>query len=110
MKNIWLVLLMYIAFFIYSISGVFFKFASGFTFLSLPYIFCYGGGIFVIGIYALLWQQVLKHIPLSVAMASKSVCLIFSIIWAVVLFNEKIDVKAFCGIVLVLCGILIIGR
>lgn len=54
---------MYAAFFIYSLSVVFAKLASRLTPLSLPYLLCLGGIIAVMGIYAVLWQQVLRNGP-----------------------------------------------
>ena len=51
-------LLMYAFFFVYSLSSIFSKLASRENFLSLPYILCFGGVIFVLGLYAVLWQQV----------------------------------------------------
>ena len=45
---------------VYTLSGIAAKFASGFEFLSFEFIACYGAEIFALGIYAILWQQVLK--------------------------------------------------
>ena len=41
------------------------------------------------GIYAIAWQQVIKKFSLSTAYANKSVYLLWSQIWAVVIFHEK---------------------
>lgn len=100
---------MYVAFLIYSLSGIISKLASMHTFLSLYYNLCFIGIICVLGIYAFLWQQVLKKIPLSVAMSNKPIVLVLGILWAVLIFDEKITWKLFVGIILILCGILIIG-
>lgn len=100
---------MYVAFFIYSLSGIFSKFASNQVFLSFQYNLYFVGIIVILGIYAILWQQVLKKIPLSVAMANKPVVLIFTTIWAVLFFHEKINVKFFLGITLIIIGLFIIG-
>lgn len=102
-------LLMYAAFFIYSLSSIFSKLASRETFLSLPYILCFGGIIFILGLYAVLWQQVLKKIPLSVAMANKPVALVLSLLWAFLLFKEQLSLKVILGVVLMLGGIIVIG-
>lgn len=77
--------------------------------MSVGYILCFAGIILILGVYALLWQQVLKKIPLSIAMANKPIVLVLGILWAVLIFDEKITWKLFVGIILILCGILIIG-
>ena len=109
MKNKGSFLLMYLAFFIYSLSGIFSKLASTKDFLSFSYILCFVGVIFILGVYALLWQQVLKRIPLSVAMANKPFVLVFGTLWAVLLFGEIIGVKFFIGIAIIIAGLFVMG-
>ena len=89
---------------IYTSSTVISKIAAqsaesgkGWTFLLL-----YGAEIGVLGIYALCWQQVIKRVELSVA-------LLWSLLWAVLLFGEQITVKKLIGVCLVLAGTLIIN-
>ena len=100
---------MYFAFFIYSLSGIFSKIAAARDFLSVEYLLCFGAMVFIMALYALLWQIVLKKIPLSVAMSSKPVVLVFSLLWAVCLFGEKISARMLLGILLIFCGIIVIG-
>ena len=100
---------MYIAFFIYSLSGVFSKIASGYNMISWQYILCFGMVIFILGIYAVMWQQVLKKIQLSVAMANRPVTMIFSTIWAVLFFHETVGWLFFIGLALVIAGLFVIG-
>lgn len=100
---------MYLSFFIYSLSSIFSKLASREPFLSLPYILCFGGIIFILGLYAVLWQQVLKKIPLSVAMANKPVALVLNLLWAFLFFKELLSLKVILGVAFMLCGIIVIG-
>ena len=100
---------MYMAFFIYSLSGIFSKLASKHDFLSLPYILCFVGVIFILGFYAILWQQVLKKLPLSIAMSNKPFVLVFGTLWAVLLFGEIIGVKFFIGIAIIIAGLFVMG-
>lgn len=100
---------MYVAFFIYSLSGIFSKIASKQNFLSLYYNLFFIGIILVLGVYAILWQQVLKKISLSVAMSNKPIVLILGILWAVLFFDETVDVKFFIGIPLIIIGLFVIG-
>ena len=109
MKKSFSFFLMYVGFFIYSLSSILTKTASFQEFLSWKYIFCFAGIVAVLGIYAILWQQVLKNIPLSVAMSQKPVALILGLFWALIIFKEPISLKTGIGIILVLFGLVIIG-
>jgi drug/metabolite transporter (DMT)-like permease len=100
---------MYIAFFIYSLSGVFSKIASNYSMLSWQYVLCFGVIITILGIYAVLWQQVLKNVQLSVAMANKPIVLVLGTIWAVVFFGERIGIIFVIGMLMILGGLIVIG-
>ncbi len=102
--------LMYASFFIYSLSGIFSKQASKYEIFSIQYILYFCGIILILCIYALLWQQVLKKVPLSIAMANKPIVLIFSFIWAIVLFKEAISVKTLIGGIFICLGVFVIGK
>lgn len=54
------------------------------------------------GIYAIAWQQVIKKFSLSTAYANKSVYLLWSQIWAVVIFHENLSAQNIIGILVVL--------
>ena len=110
MKNKSAYILMLLSFFIYSLSSFFSKLASRYEMFSMPYIFCFCGIIIVLGLYGILWQQVLKNIDLSVAMAFKPLCLILSVLWSVIFFSEHLSHKMITGIVLIILGIFIISR
>lgn len=101
--------LMYLSFFIYSLSSILSKLAAQQDFLSLRYILCFCGIVLVLGVYAILWQQVLKYIPLSVAMSNKPVALVLSLFWAFILFDEVFNLKTIAGAAIILIGIIIIG-
>ena len=53
------------AIFIYTTSGVFSKLASQQNFASLLYIAFLCGSVAVLGIYAVLWQQIIKRMPVG---------------------------------------------
>lgn len=74
-----------------------------------PFLLLYGAEIGVLGIYALCWQQVIKRVELSVAYANRAMALLWSLLWAVLLFGEQITVKKLIGVGLVLAGTLIIN-
>lgn len=62
------------------------------------------------GIYAIAWQQVIKKMPLSVAYANKSVYLLWSQVWAVLIFHENLSVQNIIGILVVLVGVWTVQR
>jgi hypothetical protein len=65
---------------LYSIGSVFSKLASQEDFLSLGFIFFYGLFLMVLFVYALLWQQILKRFPLTVAFANKAITILWGIV------------------------------
>ncbi len=94
---------------IYTLSGVAGKFASRYAFLSPGFILCYGIEILILGVYAILWQQIIKRFDLSVAYANRSIALLWSMIWAVLLFHETVTVKNLIGVVIVIAGTMIVN-
>lgn len=102
-------LMLQLVFFIYSISSIVSKMASGEEFFSLGFLFFYGLDIMVLGIYALLWQQVIKKFELSVAYANKAITLLWAPIWGIILFQEQITPGKVAGILLVMVGIVILN-
>ena len=93
---------------IYSSAGFFSKLASGYDSLSLPYIGCLGGVVIVLGIYAVLWQMVLKRVPLNHAYLFRSLGVVFGLAIAYLAFHESISWQNLLGAAIVLCGLLIL--
>lgn len=96
-------------FFIYSISSVVSKLASNYETFSPAFILLYGVDVLVLGIYALLWQQVIKRFELSIAYANKAVTLLWALVWGIFLFHETITLWKIAGILLVMLGIFILN-
>lgn len=94
---------------IYTASGVAGKLASGYEFLSAGFILFYGLEILILGIYALLWQQVIKRFDLSVAYANRSVALLWSVVWASLIFHETVTIKNLIGVAIVIAGTMIVN-
>ena len=96
-------------FFIYSINSIVAKLASEQEQFSIAFIMFYGLELVILGIYALLWQQIIKKFELSVAYANKAVTLIWGMIWGALLFKEQITLSKTAGILLVIAGIVILN-
>ncbi|MBE6353838.1 EamA family transporter [Treponema sp.] len=101
--------LMHLSFLIYCSYAVIGKLAAKLDFLSLKFIAVYCGVFFILGIYALLWQQVLKHISLTTAITNKSITIIWGLLAGYFLFQESITKTKILGAILILCGILILS-
>lgn len=65
------------------------------------------GAIGVMGVYAILWQQVLKRIELSMAYMFKGTSIVFVMLLAYVLFGEQITWNNIVGAIIIIVGIVL---
>lgn len=56
-------------------------------------------------VYAALWQQTLKRMPLSFAYSNKAVCTLWSCLFGLVFFGETLTWGKAAGIAIVLVGV-----
>ena len=103
------ILMLQIVFFIYSINSVVAKFASAQEPFSLNFILLYGLELCVLGVYAILWQQLIKRMELSVAYSNKAVVLLWAMVFGALLFKEQITLTKVAGILLVIIGIVVLN-
>ena len=94
---------------IYTGSGIAAKLAAGRELFSPGFCFFYGLEIAVLGVYAILWQQIIKRFELSVAYANRAMVLVWSLIWAVCIFGDRLTVQNLAGIALVIAGTVIVN-
>lgn len=97
----------------FSFTSVFSKLASNclnrdgirslwlYVFLFLMLLNCF--------VYALAWQKVIKKFELNVAYANRSIYLIWSQVWAVVIFHENLTVRNIVGLLIVFAGVMIVS-
>ncbi len=95
---------------VYSFCGVFSKLAAGNDFLSVPFIIFYGLSLLLLGIYAVFWQQILKHFALTEAFFNKAVIVIWGMVWGALFFGEQITVNMIIGAVIIIIGIRVLAR
>lgn len=107
MKKIKPYIILHLILFLSSLGGICSKTAAGKPFLSFEFCLFYGLMILILGVYAILWQQVLKSLPLNVAYANKSVVMIWSALWGVLFFNETITLSNIIGTIIVLAGVML---
>ena len=98
-------IILFIAFFLDSISIVCGKLASGYATMSFPFLVWYAADVFFLGVFAILWQQILKKMPLSVAYSSRPVVTILGVIYGVLFFKDQLSVLGIIGIVVIIAGI-----
>ena len=73
--------------------------------MSWNYILGLIGAIGVMGLYAILWQQILKRIELSLAYMFKGTSLVFVMLLAYALFDEQITWNNIVGAIIIIVGI-----
>lgn len=100
-------LLLCLAVAIYSMSGFFTKLAAGYTFMSITYVLCLVAVVGVLGLYAVLWQMILKRVPLSVAYPFRSLGVVYGLAIAGFAFHEPITWQNLLGGAIVMLGLFI---
>lgn len=94
----------------YSLGAVCSKSASRYRFFSAGFLFYYGLAFAVLAVYAVVWQQLLKKIPLVTGYANKAVTVIWGLLWGRLFFEEAITVNGVTGAVLIMFGIYIVVK
>ena len=95
---------------IYSVTSVFAKLAG----LQLgagswlPTLIFLGLEMLALVIYSVLWQQVLRRMPLSFAYSNKGVCTLWTAVFGLVFFGESLTWGKALGILVVLIGVLLV--
>ena len=106
-SNLKYYILLHVLLMVYSISGLLSKLAAKVVFMSIPFILLYLGIVFLLGIYAIFWQQIIKALPLTIAYANKAVSVIWGLVWGILFFHEKLTLGKLLGICLIVTGIIL---
>jgi len=101
-------ILLHLILLFYSFAGVLSKLAAKNDFMSLNFIFLYSIMIIILFAYAILWQRVLKKMPLTTAFANKAIVVIWGMIWGTIIFGETITKMDILGSVIVVIGICLV--
>jgi len=101
---------LYINFVLLSLSSVFANIAGQHDFLTLVAITLYVLSFLLLILYAIVWQQVLKRIPLTIAFANRPVTILLGIIWGILLFSEEISIRNIIGIIIAFTGVVIVVK
>jgi len=102
-------LLLHAILLMYALSDVTSKLAASKEFMSFQFILLYGIVLFILFLYALLWQQILKIIPLITAYVNKAVTIIWGLVFGVLIFHEQITVGKIIGAILIISGVILVA-
>ena len=90
-----------------SVGGVFAKSAATQPFFSPNFCYAYAALMITLVVHAVGWQQIIKHLPLTLAYASKSIGLVYAMFWGVMVFDETVSVGKVIGIIITVAGVLL---
>lgn len=103
-------LLLHVILGVYAGSSVCSKLAARQPFLNAAFILLYGLMLAALVVYAVGWQQVIKHLPLTTAYANKAVTVVWGILLGLVVFGEAVTLRQVIGAVIIICGIVLFVR
>ena len=101
---------LHIELFVLSLSGICSKMAAQYTFFSPWWIFWYALVLLNLGVYAIVWQQIIKHLPLTTAYANKAIGIVWGIFWGIIIFGEQIKWNMIVGAVIVIIGVIVVVK
>lgn len=104
-KDLRILIFLHFVLLIYSLLGIFSKLAAQYPLFSIPFLMCYGVVIINLGLYAIIWQQIIKRMPLITAYANKAITVIWGIVWGVLFFQETITMNRIFGALIIIVGI-----
>ncbi|MDL2218986.1 EamA family transporter [Ruminococcaceae bacterium OttesenSCG-928-O06] len=103
-------LLLYAALILYSFISVVSKLTGRFEVLSPGFVGLYTAVVALLGLYALLWQQVLKRLPLLTAYVNKAVTIVLGMVWGLLFFGEPIKWNMLLGTAIIVAGVVLMGK
>ena len=65
--------------------------------------------LFVCVFYAFCWQKVIRHFDLHIGYANRSVYLVWSQLWAYLIFSESLTVRNIIGMFTVMFGVIVVS-
>lgn len=77
---------------------------------SLMFLLGVGGVFLLFGLYAIVWQQLLKRLPLSLAYMFKGTSLLFVLLLSALFLGDAITWQNLVGAVLIIVGIVLFAR
>ena len=107
-NNVRYYIMLHVLLMIYSFSGVCSKMAAKYESLSIEFCFFYGLILMNLFLYALVWQQLIKHLALTTAFCNKAVNIVWGMVWGILFFREAITWNMILGAIIVIFGVIIV--
>ena len=103
-------LLLHATFLLYAVVSVFGKSAGDQLAMRafVPALIFLGLEAVTLAVYAVLWQQTLKRMPLSFAYSNKGVCTLWTALAGVLVIGESLTWGKAAGLVVVLAGVTLV--
>ena len=95
---------------VYTLSSIFARLSKPYPVMSKEFLFFMFLDLLSLGVYAIIWQQMIKIFDLSIAYANRASAIFWSMIWAAVLFKETITVKNLIGVAVIFAGIIMVNQ
>ncbi len=102
-------LLLHSLFVVYALNTVLGRMGADYTWTDWHKYLLMGGVLFLLGIYAIGWQLILKKFNLGVAYANRAAVVPWGILLAWVFFKEPLSWTLLGGAALIIGGILIVS-
>ena len=93
---------------LYSFVGAFMKLAFHNEMFSFKFFLFAGLAVLFLGIYAIVWQQVLKKMPLTVAFTNKAICIVWGMLWGALFLGDQITWYKILGSLIVFPGVVLV--
>ena len=104
------ILLIQAAVIVYTGSGICSKMTANYPAMSGKWIFWILLEVICLGIYAIFWQQIIKRYDLSIAYANRAFAIFWSMLWAFLIFRERVTLKNILGVVVIFAGIMLVNQ
>lgn len=95
---------------VFSINGILSKLAAKQPFLSFGFCVYYFSILILLAFYAIVWQQIIKGIPLTTAYANRAITVVWGIIWGWLFFRESVTIGKIIGAILVIVGVVFYSK
>ncbi len=97
--------------FLFSIAGLCSKLAAKNPIFSWGFWWLYGLALCIMAVHAVVWQQLLKHLPVTTAYAGKGMTAVWSIIWGICFLGETISPRLLLSAAVIAAGVwLVVGN
>ncbi|MBQ6322588.1 MAG: EamA family transporter [Lachnospiraceae bacterium] len=90
-----------------ALSGVASKMARLYADNKIAYVFWMGMVFVLMGLFAVIWQQILKHMSLTFATTFRPFRSVYTLLLCALIFSEHITLRNGIGVLLIIAGILI---